>query len=245
MYAKGLDFCIARPWGTTGASAVLLGASLLLIPLAGSATHVVDVFDGRNVIGTCGAIVVLLAIGLGCARAGDAGALLGLCLCALSLAVNVGIDVSPAYQRDDWRGAARALASAPASGRAIVVERYGSVPLAVYLPRTHALTAPSVSTRELDVIVLRTKRTGRSPLSPAAPRTPPPGFRLAYTRQTSTYAVSRFLAPHATVALCPGVTATSIPGLGGLFASTTLPLVVVTPVNLRQLVKPLRATPSR
>ncbi len=173
-------------------------AVALLIPLAGSATHVVDVFDGRNVIGTCGAVLVLFAVGLGCARAGIAGATLGLGLIALSLAIVVGTDLGPGYQRDDWRGAAHALAAAPASGRAIVVERYGSVPLSVYMAHTHAVTTPSVRTRELDVIVLRTKRTGHAPLRPAAPRTPPPGFRLAYARQTSTYAVSRFIAPHAT-----------------------------------------------
>ncbi|HEX5852794.1 MAG TPA: glycosyltransferase family 39 protein, partial [Solirubrobacteraceae bacterium] len=76
----------------------LVAAVALLLPLAGSATHVVDVFDGRNVIGTWGAAGILFAIGLGCARASCAGALLGLCLCALSLAVIVGIDVGPGYQ---------------------------------------------------------------------------------------------------------------------------------------------------
>jgi len=35
-YTKGLDFCLARPWGTTLASAILLGASLLLIPRIGA-----------------------------------------------------------------------------------------------------------------------------------------------------------------------------------------------------------------
>jgi cobalt-zinc-cadmium resistance protein CzcA len=35
-YAKGLDFCIANPWGTTLASAILLAASLLLIPTIGA-----------------------------------------------------------------------------------------------------------------------------------------------------------------------------------------------------------------
>ena len=176
----------------------IVAAVALLIPLAGSATHLVDVFDGRNVIGTCGAVVILFAIGLGCARAGTTGVLLGLRLCALSLAVIVATNLGPGYQRDDWRGAAHALTSAPAGGRAIVVERYGSVPLSVYLPRTRTLTAASVNTRELDVIVLRTKRTGHAPLAPTSPRTPPPGFRLAFSRQTSTYAVSRFLAPRAT-----------------------------------------------
>jgi cobalt-zinc-cadmium resistance protein CzcA len=35
-YIKGLDFCLARPWSTTLASALLLGASLLLIPRIGA-----------------------------------------------------------------------------------------------------------------------------------------------------------------------------------------------------------------
>jgi cobalt-zinc-cadmium resistance protein CzcA len=35
-YIKGLDACIARPWATTGACALLLGLSLLLIPSVGA-----------------------------------------------------------------------------------------------------------------------------------------------------------------------------------------------------------------
>jgi cobalt-zinc-cadmium resistance protein CzcA len=36
VYAKGLDFCLARPWVTTFASMILLAASLLLIPRIGA-----------------------------------------------------------------------------------------------------------------------------------------------------------------------------------------------------------------
>src|ERR1700680_996433 len=35
-YTKGLDFCLAHPWGTTFASAILLAVSLLLIPRVGA-----------------------------------------------------------------------------------------------------------------------------------------------------------------------------------------------------------------
>ncbi len=35
-YARGLDFCLAHPWGATAASAAVLGASLLLIPRIGA-----------------------------------------------------------------------------------------------------------------------------------------------------------------------------------------------------------------
>ncbi|MGH8140422.1 MAG: efflux RND transporter permease subunit [Steroidobacteraceae bacterium] len=36
VYLKGLDICLAHPWGTTLASAILLAASLLLIPRIGA-----------------------------------------------------------------------------------------------------------------------------------------------------------------------------------------------------------------
>jgi heavy metal efflux system protein len=36
VYADGLDFCLKHPWGTTLASAILLAASLLLIPRVGA-----------------------------------------------------------------------------------------------------------------------------------------------------------------------------------------------------------------
>jgi heavy metal efflux system protein len=36
VYAEGLDFCLAHPWGTTIASAILLAGSLLLVPLIGA-----------------------------------------------------------------------------------------------------------------------------------------------------------------------------------------------------------------
>jgi cobalt-zinc-cadmium resistance protein CzcA len=36
VYARGLDACLARPWATTGLSAAILGASLLLIPSIGA-----------------------------------------------------------------------------------------------------------------------------------------------------------------------------------------------------------------
>lgn len=35
-YCRGLDYCLARPWGTTIASAILLAVSLLLIPFIGA-----------------------------------------------------------------------------------------------------------------------------------------------------------------------------------------------------------------
>ena len=36
VYVKGLDFCLAHPWGTTSAAAIVLAGSLLLVPRIGA-----------------------------------------------------------------------------------------------------------------------------------------------------------------------------------------------------------------
>jgi uncharacterized membrane protein len=108
------------------------------LPLLAAATHVLDVFDGRNVIAAWVPFAVLVAIGLGATRARRAGALIGSCLCVLSLGVIVAINLIPGYQRDNWRGAAQALPTPPAPDRVIVGERYASLPLSIYLPDTQA-----------------------------------------------------------------------------------------------------------
>lgn len=174
----------------------ILALAALILPLLLAVTHLVDVFDGRNVIAAWVPCAVLIAIGLGVARAPRAGTALGAGLCAISLAVVIAVDAIPGYQRDNWRGAAAAL---PATqNRVIVSEENASIPLSIYLPRTSPVEGGSVSARELDFIALRTKRTGRSPLPPAVVTSPPPGFRSAGVRMSETYAVSRFLAPSTT-----------------------------------------------
>ena len=192
-----------------GRDTAILALGGLLLPLLLAVTHLVDIFDGRNVIAAWVPCAVLIAIGLGVARAPRAGTALGVCLCALSLAVAIAVEAIPGYQRDDWRGAAAALPIAT-PGRVIIGEEDSSIPLSIYLPSTSPVEGGSVSTRELDFIALRTRRTGRSPLPPAIVTTPPPGFRPAGVRRSETYAVSRFLAPRAT-----SVTVATLRRIGG------------------------------
>jgi 4-amino-4-deoxy-L-arabinose transferase-like glycosyltransferase len=172
----------------------IVAATAMLIPLLAALSGALDVFDGRNVIADWVPWAVLLAIGLGAAGARHAGAVLGVGMCAVSLAVIAATNLIPAYQRDDWRGAARALTPLRLGSRVLVSESSSSIPLSVYLPGVQALAAPTVITRELDFIALRVRRTGRSPLAPAPPTSPPSGFRLAGVRRSETYAVSRFVA---------------------------------------------------
>jgi hypothetical protein len=112
--------------------------------------------------------------------------------------VIAGTDAIPGYQRDDWRGAAQALPNT-GGARIIVGEATALLPLSIYLGPLHSVSARSVSTRELDFIDLRTRRTDGAPLRPVAPTQPPSGFRLAEVVRAEAYAVSRFLAPKPTV----------------------------------------------
>jgi mannosyltransferase len=170
-----------------------MAAVALLMPAVLSVTHLEDVFNGRNVMATWVPWVVVLACGLGAARAGRAGALLGAAICALSLLVIAGVNLIPGYQREDWRGVARALQS-PAATRVIVAPELGAAPLFIYMPTNENLVTPTIATHEVDFVALSTPHTGHPPLPPVVPRSPPPGFRLVSVRRSEAFAVSRFRA---------------------------------------------------
>lgn len=176
-----------------GRDMALMAVIVLAVPVILAAAHVVDVFDGRNVIFAWIPLGLLIAFGLGARRAPRAGTAIGVAICVISLVVVVATDLKPGYQRDDWRAIGRALASSR-SGAVIVGETNASLPLSIYLPAIQSVTGSHVTTSEVDFIGLRTRRTGRSPLPAVVDTQPPPGFRLAGVHQTETYTVSRFIA---------------------------------------------------
>ncbi len=181
--------------GARDATLVLIVA--FAVPLALAATHAVDVYDGRNAIGNWIPFALLLACGLGTARATRTTAALGVGLVALSLAVIVAIDVLPGYQRDDWRGIAHALGSGRA-GRVIVSERFGEATLSVYLPEVHQTSDRTVLTREVAYVSLRVRHTGGAPSPAPIPSHVPAGFQLAGVTRSEAFAVVRYRAPRAT-----------------------------------------------
>jgi len=179
--------------GARDATLVLIGAFAL--PLALAATHAVDVYDGRNVIGNWVPFALLLACALASARAPRwAPAALGAGFVALSLAVVAAIDLVPAYQRDDWHGIADALGGGHA-GRVVVSERFGQAPLSIYLPEVRKTSARTVSAREVAYVSLRVRHTGGAPSSPPIPRRAPAGFQLAGVTRREAFAVVRYRAP--------------------------------------------------
>jgi mannosyltransferase len=196
LLARGAD---ERERSIAG-DAVIVGVTGIALPLLLAVTHLVDVFDGRNVIAAWVPFAVLVAAGLGARHNARLGAVVGAALCAVSLAVIVGVNVLPGYQRDDWRGVAHALTSSASSGGGVIVaEQYASAPLSIYLSHLRGVSGSSISTRELDFVGLRIKRSDSSPAPAVVPTTPPSGFRLAGVRRSEAFAVSRFVAAKPTL----------------------------------------------
>jgi hypothetical protein len=162
----------------------------LVLPLTGTAGYS---YEGRHLIAAWLPFALVVALGLEVPRRRLAASALGVGLCAISLAVVLAVNLSPAYQRDNWRDAAHTIASV--GGPAIVVtpER-GFAPLHVYVSHLQLLKVATVSPRVVEFVALRQKRTARAPLAPVVPTTPPAGFRLGGVKRTNTYAVSWFLA---------------------------------------------------
>ena len=170
----------------------IVAAGALVLPALLGLTHIEDVFNGRNVIAAWTPCAVLIAAGLGVARAPRLGAVLGAGLCLVAVLVIVAINTEQGYQRDDWRGLAQSLRTS-APGSISVSPQYGVTPLSIYLPALHEARGASVRTREIDFLDLRGERTGRSPLPPSVPLAAPPGFHAAGVRKTDTLAVARFV----------------------------------------------------
>ena len=165
-------------------------AVALALPLVLAVSGAIDVFNGRNVVGVWVPAAAVVAIAIAAGR--QAGAVVGGLLVVLSLAVIVGVLTDPTVQRDDWRGAAKALAAERAP--VIVAPSNGDVPLRIYLPGIRKLQGHTIRARALAFLAFPTRRTGRSSLPPEPPRRAPHGFRSAGVRTTDTYAISLFVA---------------------------------------------------
>jgi mannosyltransferase len=176
--------------------AAIVAAGAIVLPLLLAVTHLVDVYDGRNMLAFFVPFAVLVATGLGVARAPRTGALLGSFLCAIYVAMIVAANAVPDYRRDNWRGVAESLGK-PTAGRLIVAEAFSAGPLSIYMGKlTHTGTSvPPV--HEVDFVALRHLRTVGPPQAAVVPTVPPAGFRLAGITRTESFSISRFVAPSA------------------------------------------------
>lgn len=197
---------LSAPVRARAAWPLAIGLVAVLVPV-GLAVCGVDFLDTRNLLPALPPL--LIAAGIGFAGWGELAVesrrpdwrTVGLwaagALAIVSVVVVVLVDTDARYQRDDWRGVARALG--PSAGpRVLLVEpASGEIPLQVYMPGVRALTAP-VAVRQLDIAVVPPNVQGAGIGTPprlTGPQPTPPGFTLTQTVDASTYTVLRYTAP--------------------------------------------------
>jgi hypothetical protein len=169
----------------------ILAAAAALVPLV-AAVAGSDYLLPRNLIAVYVPVLLATAAGLAAARRlGIAGAAV---ICAVALTVNVEVASDAKLQRDDWRGAARALGPAQA---VVVTPEYESKPLRLY-----ARELAPIPPQGADVTRLVTISNGRPPH--AAP--PPQGFTEQSRTTTPSYVITRYAAPAPQhLAAAPGI----------------------------------------
>jgi mannosyltransferase len=175
-----------------------IAGSAVLVPLV-MALVGLDYIVTRNVIVAWVPAAIVVALGLGCARAGRAGTLAAAVLVGLFAATTVSVWLEPSFQRDDWRGAARSLGTATID-RAIVLTPAGPPwPWAVYLPGLRDLPAGGARVREIDAVaianVLQHPGGGRELPAPGEVTPPAPGFHAAGRARGALYETFRFRSP--------------------------------------------------
>ena len=148
----------------------------------------IDYVITRNLIAAMVPLVVAAAVAASRTRAGP---IFVAALCAAGVVAFVGVETTPADQRDDWRGVAAAIGPPTVGPRYIVVNPSDGPPaLELYLParRGAGSSATLPPAREVDVI-----EVARDPAVPAVPAAVA-GFTPSVIH-TSSYTVIRYSAP--------------------------------------------------
>ncbi|MDX6668523.1 MAG: mannosyltransferase [Solirubrobacteraceae bacterium] len=172
-------------WRTPAAGLVGIAVAAGVVPLV-LAVLGADYLLPRNEIALYLPLVLAVAAGLGAAgRLGIAGAA---AICAVAITVNLEVTSDAKLQRDDWRGAARALGSAPEPRAIVVTPDYESKPLRLYARRLEPI--PPQGT---DVTQVVTVANGRPPQAAPAPQ----GFTEFSRTTTPSYVLVRYHAPAA------------------------------------------------
>jgi hypothetical protein len=133
-----------------------------------------------------------------CAGAGGRAtvAVAGLAVLSLVVVVVVAVAATPALQRTDWRGAARA--AGPTDGpRGLVTPAVLPGALRVYFPGARTPSPRGEAVGEVVVVGLATQGqfTAAAPRPPRPPSPlPPAGFRLAERREAATFTLLRYRA---------------------------------------------------
>jgi mannosyltransferase len=141
-----------------------------------------DYFIHKNLIPVLPEVALLIALGLGCARAGRLGFVAATCIVLSGLGLTVMSFAAPSLRRPDVRQVSDKL-GAPTLDRVIVLVPRWQTILEQYQPNLQALPPSGREVSEIDVFTT-------SPDLP--PGTVPPGFRLAASSHGRTFNLYRF-----------------------------------------------------
>jgi 4-amino-4-deoxy-L-arabinose transferase-like glycosyltransferase len=184
-----------RERSETASLTALCAVALLLAVLAAIAGE--DHLITRNVLFVLPVVCALVGAGLAVAARwlpGPAAALALGAACAAGVITVAGVARDADLQRDDWRAAVEALG--PINEPRLIIATPGSAleTLRYYLPGIQAVTAPAVTTAEIDYIGLPVRLPGErpEPPRPAQPGAPVAGYTLAGRTDGDTYTVLRW-----------------------------------------------------
>jgi hypothetical protein len=185
--AEGRELSGARKAARVAVPALAVPVVLALVGI--------DYVVTRNLIAAWVPAAIVVAAGLGARRAGRLGVGAAVALCAVSLAVVIGVATGSEYQRGDWRGVSDALGPIPGVGRALVISpALGSIPLSLYTPNVNPFPDTWLPVSAIDVVAVAERRIGQTP-APPHPRTlppPPPGFEPPTVKRTPSYTLVHY-----------------------------------------------------
>jgi mannosyltransferase len=217
QYLLGYRGPLAVPFGVLGAALVAGAAWLLLrrtpraprehalllaaiggvavaLPLLAASVGA-DYLNTRNLLPALIPLLAALAVGCGASTLQRTGRSLLTALCALSLAVVIAVAGDARYQRQDWRGLARALGTLDGRRALVISPANGELALRYYRPALRTMAAEGANVRELDVVAVAGSRDpGAEPELPPQVRTGVgvDGFGPGRRAATKTYELLRF-----------------------------------------------------
>lgn len=166
------------------------------VPMAIAAGGHLGGLTTRYLVGAWVPLAAAGAVGLVASRSRRVGLALTVLVCALFVAIGATSAWKPKFDREDWRGAARALGP-PGTRQAIVVSpREGVLPLGLYRPHARDLPDRGLELRRIALLALPRpyRRVGERPRPPrpAAVEAPLPGFFEVGRRQGELYTIVFF-----------------------------------------------------
>jgi 4-amino-4-deoxy-L-arabinose transferase-like glycosyltransferase len=167
-----------------------LGAAAILAPIV-LALLGPDYLITRNVLPAWLPLGVVVAAGLAMPGARRVGPAAAAALCAVGLALVIATDVDEAYQRDNWRAAARVLGKVDQPRAIIITPTSGRVPLALYLGTARPVPPPAIEVKEIDYVSMAPRLPGQAPHPPRPPVLAIPGLGEFTRTQGVTFTVIR------------------------------------------------------